>query len=42
MKIIRKKEAIHVDKPEGVKVDYYLRKEYELHYNEQSPNSMQV
>ena len=35
MKIIKKSDAIHVDKPEGTKVDYYLRNEYEVHYNEQ-------
>ncbi len=42
MKIIHKKEAIHIDKPEGTSVDYYLRKEYEVHYNEQVPNSIQT
>lgn len=42
MKIIRKQEAIHVDKPEGTKVDYYLRNEYEIHFNEQTPNSTQT
>ena len=41
MKIIHKNEAIHVDKPEWAKVDYYLRKEYEVHYNEQVPKSTQ-
>jgi mannose-6-phosphate isomerase-like protein (cupin superfamily) len=42
MKIIQKTEAIHIDKPEGTKIDYYLRDEYELHYNEQVPNSTQT
>ena len=42
MKIIHKKEAIHADKPEGTSVDYYLRNEYELHYNEQAPNTTQT
>ena len=41
MKIIKKSDALHVDKPEGTKVDYYLRKEYEVHYNEQVPGSTQ-
>lgn len=42
MKIIRKQEATHVDKPEGTKVDYYLRPEYEIHMNEQVPGSTQT
>ncbi len=42
MKIIHKHDALHVDKPEGTKVDYYLRREYELHYNEQIPGSTQT
>ena len=42
MKIIHKTDALHVDKPEGTKVDYYLRSEYEVHYNEQVPQSTQT
>lgn len=42
MKIIKKSNAIHVDKPEGTKVDYYLRNEYEIHYNEQVAGSTQT
>lgn len=42
MKIIKKSEALHVDKPEGIKVDYYLRNEYEVHYNEQFAGSTQT
>ncbi|KKP48376.1 MAG: Cupin domain protein [Candidatus Woesebacteria bacterium GW2011_GWA1_33_30] len=42
MKIIKKSDAIHVDKPEGTKVDYYLRNEYEVHYNEQVAGSTQT
>ncbi len=42
MKIIRKKDATHVVKPKGNSVDYYLRKEYEVHYNEQVPKSTQT
>ena len=42
MKIIHKTDAQHVDKPEGTKVDYYLRDEYEVHYNEQAPQSTQT
>ena len=39
MKIIHKSEATHINKPEGNKVDYYLRPEYEVHYNEQPPHA---
>lgn len=42
MKIITPSEAIQVSKPEGTKVWYYLRDEYELHYNEQIPGSTQT
>jgi uncharacterized cupin superfamily protein len=42
MKIILKQNALHVDKPEGTSVDYYLRKEYEVHFNEQVPGSTQT
>ena len=42
MKIIHKKDAILIDKPEGTSVAYYLRKEYELHFNKQVPGSTQA
>ena len=42
MKIIHKQDVLHVDKPEGTKVDYYLRKEYEVHFNEQVPRATQT
>lgn len=42
MKIIHKEDTLHVDKLEGTKVDYYLRKEYEVHFNEQVPGSTQT
>ena len=42
MKIIKKTDALHVDKSEGTKVDYYLRNEYEVHYNEQLAGSTQT
>lgn len=42
MKIIHKNDALHVNKPEGARVDYYLRKEYEVHFNEQVPGSTQT
>jgi len=42
MKIVHKQDAIHVSKPEGTNVVYYLFKEYEIHYNEQVPQSTQV
>ena len=41
MKILHKKDVLHIDKPEGTKVDYYIRDEYEVHFNEQIPQSTQ-
>ena len=41
MKIISKNNSIHVDKPEGSSVDYYIFREYELHYNEIKPGTVQ-
>ncbi|HYD34514.1 MAG TPA: cupin domain-containing protein [Vitreimonas sp.] len=41
MKIIPKQAAIHVDKVEGSSVDYYIFPEYELHYNEIKPGTVQ-
>lgn len=42
MKIYHKRDALNVSKPEGLNVAYYLFNEYEIHYNEQLPNSTQV
>lgn len=42
MKILHKKDALHAYKPEGLTVDYYLRKEYELHNDVQDPHTTQV
>jgi len=42
MKIIHAKDALNVSKPEGTNITYYLLNEYEVHYNEQVPNSTQV
>lgn len=42
MKIISPKDALYVEKPEGTKVTYYLRDEYEVHYNEQTPRTTQT
>jgi len=39
MKIIKKKEALNVKKPNGPEVWYYLFPEYEVHYNEQPPHT---
>jgi len=39
MHIIR--QGIFVVKPEGTRVTYYLFPEYEIHYNELLPNSVQ-
>lgn len=33
MKLIRKDQAIHVDKTNGTEVDYYLLDDAEIHYN---------
>lgn len=41
MKIIRKEQGISVKKPEGTSVVYYLFPEYELHYNEVAPETIQ-
>jgi uncharacterized cupin superfamily protein len=42
MKIIHPKDALHVSKPEGTNVTYFLFPEYEIHANEQVPNSTQT
>lgn len=42
MKITSAKDAIHVSKPEGIDVHYYLYKDYEVHYNEQDPYTTQT
>ena len=41
MKIKTRKNAIHVDKEEGSSVDYYIFPEYEIHYNEIKPGTVQ-
>lgn len=41
MEIVRKQSAIHREKPDGTRVDYYLQPEYELHYNEIPPKTTQ-
>lgn len=42
MKIYHKQDTLNVLKPEGINVTYYLFNEYEVHYNEQVPNSTQT
>ena len=42
MQIIKKNQAKHVSKAEGTDVRYYFREEYELHYNEQAPETTQT
>lgn len=42
MKIIHPKDALQVSKPEGTHVVYFLFPEYEVHYNEQTPHSIQT
>ncbi len=41
MKIISKSQSVHVDKEEGSSVDYYIFPEYEIHYNEIKPGTVQ-
>jgi uncharacterized cupin superfamily protein len=42
MKIIQAKDVLHVKKPEGTDVHYYLFKDYEVHYNDQAPRTTQT
>lgn len=42
MRITSKDNAVHVSKQEGINVAYYLFDEYEVHFNEQAPNSTQA
>lgn len=41
MEILTRENAIHKDKPDGTRVDYYLQPEYEIHYNEVPPGTTQ-
>jgi len=41
MKIISKEQSDFVVKPTGIKTNYYLFPEYEVHYNEQPPGTEQ-
>ena len=41
MEIINPFNAIHREKPDGTRVDYYLQPEYEIHYNEVPPGTTQ-
>jgi uncharacterized cupin superfamily protein len=42
MRIIKAKDALHVVKPEGTDVHYYLFKDYEIHYDDQAPHTTQT
>ena len=42
MKIIHAKDVLHIKKPEGTDVHYYLFKDYEVHYNDQAPHTTQT
>lgn len=42
MIILRSQDAIHARKPEGINVSYFLFDEYEIHFNEQAPGSIQT
>lgn len=41
MKIVEKDKGIYVKKPEGTDVMYYIFPEYEIHYNEVAPGTVQ-
>lgn len=41
MEIIRGNQGIYVEKEEGTNVTYYIFPEYELHYNEIRPGTIQ-
>jgi len=42
MKVIKTSDAVHIAKPEGTDVRYYLFKDYEVHYNDQAPHTTQT
>jgi uncharacterized cupin superfamily protein len=42
MKITHAKDVLHVVKPEGTDVHYYLFNDYEVHYNDQAPHTTQT
>lgn len=42
MNIVRSTDVNHVGKPEGTSVWYYLFNDYEVHYNDQAPNTTQT
>lgn len=42
MKIVQANKTLHVKKPEGTDVHYYLFKDYEVHYNDQAPHTTQT
>lgn len=42
MNIVVAKDALHIRKPEGTDVHYYLFNDYEVHYNDQAPQTTQT
>jgi len=42
MKIIKAADVPYIVKPEGTDVHYYLFNDYEIHYNDQAPHTMQT
>ncbi len=42
MKITPANDALNIKKPEGTNVHYYLFNDYEVHYNEQAPQTTQT
>ncbi len=42
MKITQAEDVVHIKKPEGTDVHYYLFKDYEIHYNDQAPHTTQT
>jgi uncharacterized cupin superfamily protein len=41
VQVIPRRDALHVDKPDGTSVDYFLFPEYEIHLNEVAPGTIQ-
>lgn len=42
MKIVKAADVPHIVKPEGTDVHYYLFNDYEIHYNDQAPDTTQT
>lgn len=42
MRIVSGNQSVHIDKPDGTSVDYYMLPEYEVHINSVAPGTKQV